>query len=121
MYKKLLIIWILLLVSCTSLKKAKLKEYPQFIKKSEKILVTSPFCHSSSVFSSFIFKDLNQKKKYKIDPDIKKTEVESEILESSESEGTIYTKTKEIAAFNFQVMNTVDSAEYQITGKTSHQ
>lgn len=119
MYKTLFIILILLLISCTSLKETKLKENPQFVNNSAKYLITSPLNHNSDIFNSFIIEDLNQKKTYIIDPDIKDTKVHVEILDSEKDRDTEYSKTKEISSFNYNILNPTDSTEYFISGETT--
>ncbi len=108
------------LLSCTSLKDAKLKENPGFEKNAIRYIITSPLSHLSSVFNYFILKDPNSGMVYEIRPEVGSPLEDISLLGRKKTKKKDLVHTKEILTYYFSVTNPLDNKVYDITGEITY-
>ena len=115
----LLLVFFLMLNSCSSLREAKLKENPDFEKNAEKFVITSPISPVASS-NKYILEDQTLNKVYELEIDMEDSHTDISVIEEEEIEGGYKTKTHEFTSHKFYILNPVDSSEYEVVGKTTY-
>jgi len=115
----LLLVFFILLNSCSSLREAKLKENPDFEKNAEKFVIISPISPTGSI-NKYVLEDQILNKVYELEIEMEDSHTDITVIEEEEIEGGYKTKTQEFTSHKFYILNPVNSSEYEVVGKTTY-
>lgn len=107
------------ILSCSSLKKAKLSENPDFEKNAEKFVITSPLSHSPSQSNKFIIEDVSADTVFEIETHSERPESDRNTIEEKTTEEGYKVKSKEFTSYKFYIAKPFYENHYEVIGKAT--
>ncbi|MCK6618938.1 MAG: hypothetical protein HUU32_04730 [Calditrichaceae bacterium] len=107
------------ILSCSSLKKAKLSENPEFEKNAEKFVITSPLSHSPSQSNKFIIEDVSADTVFEIETHSERPESDRNTIEGKTTEEGYKVKSKEFTSYKFYIAKPFYESHYEVIGKAT--